>query len=80
VIPSLIAGSAVTGAIVAYFDIGLNVPGAGIFSLALLQGNSLFLAAAIWFGAALIGALISMVLLIVTRKNKMKTHSQKKAA
>ncbi|OOE12606.1 PTS 2-O-a-mannosyl-D-glycerate transporter subunit IIABC [Fictibacillus arsenicus] len=80
VIPSLIAGSAVTGAIVAYFDIGLNVPGAGIFSLALLQGNSLLLAASIWFGAALIGAFISMVLLILTRKYKKKEISQKKAA
>jgi 2-O-A-mannosyl-D-glycerate PTS system EIIABC component len=80
VIPSLIAGSAVTGAIVAYFDIGLNVPGAGIFSLALLQGNSLLLAASIWFGAALIGAFISMVLLILTRKYKKNEISQKKAA
>lgn len=80
VIPSLIVGSAVTGAIVAYFDIGLNVPGAGIFSLALLQGNSLLLAASIWFGAALIGAFISMVLLILTRKYKKNEISQKKAA
>lgn len=80
VIPSLIAGSAVTGAIVAYFDIGLNVPGAGIFSLTLLQGNSLLLAASIWFGAALIGAFISMVLLILTRKYKKNEISQKKAA
>ncbi|MEK4869446.1 PTS 2-O-a-mannosyl-D-glycerate transporter subunit IIABC [Niallia sp. FSL W8-1348] len=71
VIPSLIAGSAVTGAIVAYFDIGLSVPGAGIFSLALVQGPSLLTAASIWLGAAIIGAAISMLLLIMTRKNKL---------
>jgi len=71
VIPSLIAGSAVTGAIVAYFDIGLSVPGAGIFSLALVQGPSLLAAASIWLGAAIIGAAISMLLLIMTRKNKL---------
>ncbi|WP_077623332.1 PTS 2-O-a-mannosyl-D-glycerate transporter subunit IIABC [Sediminibacillus massiliensis] len=75
VIPSLIAGSAVTGGIVAYFDIGLNVPGAGIFSLALLEGPALIVAASVWFGAALIGAFISMVLLILTRKNKLKKQT-----
>ncbi|WP_232695524.1 PTS 2-O-a-mannosyl-D-glycerate transporter subunit IIABC [Brevibacillus daliensis] len=78
VIPSLIAGSAVTGAIVAYFDIGLNVPGAGIFSLALLQGQPILLAASVWFGAALIGALISMILLIMTRKNKLNKEQRNK--
>lgn len=77
VIPSLIVGSAITGGIVAYFDIGLNVPGAGIFSLALLQGQPLLLAASIWFGAALIGAVISMMLLIVTRKNKIDKERMK---
>jgi 2-O-A-mannosyl-D-glycerate-specific PTS system IIC component len=78
VIPSLIAGSAVTGAIVAYFDIGLDVPGAGIFSLALLKGQPLLLAASIWFGAAVIGAFISMILLIITRKNKLKKENRTK--
>jgi 2-O-A-mannosyl-D-glycerate PTS system EIIABC component len=72
VIPSLIAGSAVTGAIVAYFNIGLNVPGAGIFSLALVQGQPILVAASIWLGAALLGAFISMVLLIATRKAKLE--------
>lgn len=70
VIPSLVAGSAVTGAIVAYFGIGLNVPGAGIFSLALLQGQSFLFGATVWFGAALIGAVISTFLLLYTRKHK----------
>ncbi|UOQ45430.1 PTS 2-O-a-mannosyl-D-glycerate transporter subunit IIABC [Halobacillus salinarum] len=76
VIPSLIAGSAVTGGIVAYFDVGLDVPGAGIFSLALLKGPALFTAASIWLGAALLGAFISMVLLIITRKNRLKKKPQ----
>lgn len=80
VIPSLIAGSAVTGAIVAYFNIGLNVPGAGIFSLALLKGQPALLAASIWLGAALIGALISMVLLIATRKNKLRKENKEISA
>ncbi len=77
VIPSLIAGSAVTGAIVAYFNIGLSVPGAGIFSLALLNGQPVLLAATIWLGAALIGAFISMLLLIQTRKSKLKKEEKR---
>ncbi len=76
VIPSLVAGSAVTGGIVAYFGIGLNVPGAGIFSLALLEGPPLLTAASIWFGAAILGAFISMILLIITRKHKLKKQSK----
>lgn len=72
VIPSLVAGSAVTGSIVAFFNIGLQVPGAGIFSLALLESNlSGFMAAGIWFFAAVIGAIISASLLIITRKSKL---------
>jgi 2-O-A-mannosyl-D-glycerate PTS system EIIABC component len=80
VIPSLIAGSAVTGAIVAYFNIGLGVPGAGIFSLALVEGQPILVAASIWLGAALLGALISMILLIATRKGKLKKEAKKMAA
>ncbi|MCC9625217.1 PTS 2-O-a-mannosyl-D-glycerate transporter subunit IIABC [Thalassospira sp. MA62] len=82
VIPSLVAGSAVTGAIVAYFGIGLNVPGAGIFSLALLQGQPLFFAATIWFGAALVGAAISTFLLLYTRRHKVQKQlkAEKEAA
>jgi 2-O-A-mannosyl-D-glycerate-specific PTS system IIC component len=72
VIPSLVVGSAITGAIVTYCGIGLNVPGAGIFSLALLKGPSALAAAAIWLGAALLGAFVSMILLIVTRKNRLR--------
>lgn len=77
VIPSLIAGSAVTGAIVSYFHIGLNVPGAGIFSLALLKGQPILAAAGIWFGAALMGAAISMFLLICHTPAKNKEQIAK---
>jgi len=76
VIPSLMVGSAITGAIVSFYQIGLNVPGAGIFSLALLKGKPLLIGAGIWLGAAIIGAFISMVLLIVTRKNKLKKEKR----
>lgn len=80
VIPSLVAGSAVTGAIISVANIGLNVPGAGIFSLALLQGGSGgVMNAVIWFGAALIGAAISTVLLILTRRQKIKKFGYEKA-
>lgn len=71
VIPSLCAGSAVTGAIVAMFNIGLDVPGAGIFSIFMLKGQPMGIAIAIWFGAAVFGAIISAILLIVTRKMKL---------
>lgn len=72
VIGSFIAGSLVTGAIVMSAGIGLNVPGAGIFSMFLLQGgSSSLMSAIIWLGAALLGAVISTILLIVTRKQKL---------
>jgi len=72
VIPSLCIGSAITGAIVMSLNIGLNVPGAGIFSLFVLQGAPAVKAGAIWLGAALIGAAISACLLVVTRIHKLK--------
>ncbi|MCK1222879.1 PTS 2-O-a-mannosyl-D-glycerate transporter subunit IIABC [Streptococcus uberis] len=73
VLGSFVIGSMVTGAMVASANIGLNVPGAGIFSLALLQSSgSKLVAAGIWFGAAVIGAAVSTVLLIVSRQKKLK--------
>ncbi|MGV3011778.1 PTS 2-O-a-mannosyl-D-glycerate transporter subunit IIABC [Streptococcus thoraltensis] len=73
VLGSFVIGSMVTGAIVASANIGLNVPGAGIFSLALLQStSSKVFAAGIWFGAAIIGAAVSTGLLIVSRQKKLK--------
>lgn len=72
VIPSFCVGSAVTGAIITSAKVGLSVPGAGIFSLFVLQGTNVFQAALIWIGAALIGAAISTILLVVTRILKLK--------
>ncbi len=64
VIPSLCIGSAITGSIVSVFNIGLDVPGAGIFSLFVLKGQPLLLGMGVWFGAAVFGAVISAVLLV----------------
>lgn len=76
VIASFVAGSAVTGAIVAYFQIGLTVPGAGIFSMGLLDSTMNGLTAAlIWFFAAILGAAISTCLLIITRSQKLKKQA-----
>ncbi|WP_237769206.1 hypothetical protein [Lactiplantibacillus plantarum] len=71
-IGSFIVGSVVTGGIVAYYAIGLNVPGAGIFSMFLLKGGiGGLMNPLIWLGAALLGALISTILLILLRKQKL---------
>lgn len=72
VIISLCAGSAVCGAIVAMFNIGLDVPGAGIFSIFVLTAKNMPVAMAVWFGAAVLGAIISAVLLVITRTQKLK--------
>ena len=78
VIFSLCAGSAVTGAIVAMCNIGLDVPGAGIFSMFLLKdglggmGNAL-----IWFFAAVLGAVISTVILVALKKMKYDKSMRK---
>ena len=77
VIGSLCAGSAVCGAIVAWTNVGLNVPGAGIFSMFLLDYStatvSPFLGAAIWLGAAVIGALVSTAILVpLMKKGKVE--------
>ena len=74
VIGSFVLGSMATGAIVGAMGIGLSTPGAGIFSLFLLQhtGMSAFIAAAGWFGAALVGTLISTAVLLVWRRRAVK--------
>jgi 2-O-A-mannosyl-D-glycerate PTS system EIIABC component len=72
VIFALCAGSAVTGAIVATCNIGLDVPGAGIFSMFLLKdGMGGLTNALIWFFAAVLGAVISTIILIILKKQKM---------
>lgn len=76
VIIALCTGSALTGALVSMANIGLNVPGAGIFSLFMLSGQTTVMAALIWFGAAVLGGLISGILLIVFRKAKLKKEKE----
>lgn len=78
VIPSLCIGSAVTGAIIGATGIGLDVPGAGIFSMFLLKdGIGLLPNALIWFFAAVAGALVSMALLVLLRKAKLNKINKK---
>lgn len=78
VIPSLCIGSAVTGAIIGATSIGLDVPGAGIFSMFLLKdGIGLLPNALIWFFAAVAGALVSMTLLVLLRKAKLNKINKK---
>jgi 2-O-A-mannosyl-D-glycerate-specific PTS system IIC component len=76
VIISLCTGSAVTGAIIGSTGIGLDVPGAGIFSLFLLKnGTGAIANAAIWFFAAVLGAAVSTVLLVAFRKYKLRKQN-----
>jgi 2-O-A-mannosyl-D-glycerate-specific PTS system IIC component len=74
VIGSFVLGSMVTGAIVGAMGIGLSTPGAGIFSLFLLHdaGLSGVVAAAGWFGAALMGTAISTFILLLWRRQAVK--------
>ena len=74
VIGSFVLGSMVTGAIVGAMGIGLSTPGAGIFSLFLLHEAGLtgVVAAAGWFGAALLGAAISTFILLLWRRQAVK--------
>lgn len=75
VIGSFVMGSMVTGAMVGSMNIGLSTPGAGIFSLFLLHDGGLggVLAAVGWFASALIGAAISTCILILWRRQAVKT-------
>ncbi|MGR5359823.1 PTS 2-O-a-mannosyl-D-glycerate transporter subunit IIABC [Vibrio mediterranei] len=74
VIGSFLLGSVVTGAMIGAAGIGLSTPGAGIFSIFLLHDDGIgsFMAAAIWFGAALIGTAISTVTLLAWRAHAVK--------
>ncbi len=72
VMASFCTGSAVAGAIVAMTNIGLDVPGAGIFSMFVLKGGDPFMSAAIWLGAAIIGALVSTAILIALKQLKTR--------
>ncbi len=76
VIIPLCIGSAVTGAIVGAVNIGLDVPGAGIFSLFFLKdGMGGVMNAVIWFMAAIVGTLVATPLLVLLRKRKLSKHN-----
>jgi len=74
VIGSFLLGSVVTGAMIGAAGIGLSTPGAGIFSIFLLHDSGLgaFSAAAIWFGAAIVGTIISTITLLAWRGHAVK--------
>ncbi|WP_312950442.1 PTS 2-O-a-mannosyl-D-glycerate transporter subunit IIABC [Superficieibacter sp.] len=74
VIGSFVLGSLVTGAVVGGMHIGLSTPGAGIFSLFLLHDGGLggAIAAAGWFGAALLGTAISTCVLVLWRRHAVR--------
>ncbi|MFB4163216.1 PTS 2-O-a-mannosyl-D-glycerate transporter subunit IIABC [Alteribacillus sp. JSM 102045] len=76
VIGSFLIGSAVTGAIVMSYQIGLPVPGAGIFSLFFLEGAGFFEGALIWLGAPILGTIISTALLIALKIQRYKKLQQ----
>ncbi len=81
VIISLCTGSAVCGAIVAWSNIGLNVPGAGIFSMFLLDHTNTVVSpamgTAIWLLAAIVGALISTAILVPWMRKGLREEKAK---
>ncbi|MDR0483943.1 MAG: fructose-specific PTS transporter subunit EIIC, partial [Alphaproteobacteria bacterium] len=73
VLGSFIVGSAITGSIVAYFAIQLQVPGAGIISMFVMEGNTYaekITDGLIWLAAGLIGAIISTIILLILKAKK----------
>ncbi len=78
VIGSFLVGSVVTGGIVGAAGIGLSTPGAGIVSIFLLHDAGLgsFAAAGIWFGAAIIGTIISTLMLVTWRAHHARKEKQ----
>lgn len=78
VIISMCTGSAITGGLVAACGIGLDVPGAGIFSLFMLQSDQVsgIMAMAVWLGAAILGAFVSSIMLVAFKKKKVKSESE----
>ncbi|WP_042454237.1 PTS fructose transporter subunit IIABC [Neobacillus dielmonensis] len=63
VIPSVMIGSAVTGALTMYFGIGLRAPHGGVFVFPLVDGNWL-----LYLLAVVIGAIVSALLLGFLKK------------
>ncbi|WP_251551497.1 PTS fructose transporter subunit IIABC [Neobacillus muris] len=63
VIPSVMIGSAITGALTMYFGIGLRAPHGGVFVFPLVDGNWL-----LYLLAVIIGAIVSALLLGFLKK------------
>ncbi|WP_141434228.1 PTS fructose transporter subunit IIABC [Bacillus sp. 03113] len=63
VIPTMVAGSAITGALTMAFDIQLRAPHGGIFVFPLVEGNWL-----LYLLAVAIGAVVSAILLGILKK------------
>jgi PTS system fructose-specific IIC component len=65
VIPSLVAGSAVAGAISMYFDCGLRAPHGGVFVLAIPNAVTNLG----WYGVAIAaGALVTTIVLLIVKR------------
>ncbi|BDG32361.1 PTS fructose transporter subunit IIABC [Parageobacillus thermoglucosidasius] len=60
VIPSIIAGSAVSGALTMLFKIGLPAPHGGIFVIPIVKGNPLLYVLAILIGAAVTALMVGL--------------------
>ena len=67
IIPSCIAGSAVAGAICAFFNVSLPAPHGGIFVIPVIEGG--LMPKLIFIGALAAGMLVSAVLIGILRKN-----------
>ncbi|WP_181349630.1 fructose-specific PTS transporter subunit EIIC [Thalassobacillus sp. CUG 92003] len=70
VIPSMVAGSAITGALTMLFEIGLRAPHGGIFVIGLVEGG--FMKAVLYLFAILIGSIISAVIVGFLKKEVQK--------
>ena len=80
VLGAFVAGSMVTGAMVVYFKLGLGVPGAGILSMLFMNmdgAESSIAGGILWLIAALIGTVISTVLLLILKGHKYKKSISK---
>ncbi|MGN7940006.1 PTS fructose transporter subunit IIABC [Metabacillus sp. 22489] len=63
VIPSVVAGSAVAGALAMFFGNGLRAPHGGAFVIPLVEGNPV-----LYFVAIVIGAIVTAILLGILKK------------
>lgn len=66
VIPSIVAGSAVAGALSMAFNIGIPAPHGGVFVIGLVEGNAL-----LYLLAIAIGSVITAILLGLLKKNRV---------